>query len=328
MSGLTANFLDNRRMHNRYKNFAFAGIIMLVIAGSAVAGYFLYQKYEKPAEIAAGSAQANSGNLPREWLVKYFGTDNENDARIGGPDGDPDEDILTNEQEFFFGTNPTNPDSDSDGQYDGAEVAVNLNPLGEGQLYSTEIAGSLVSNYLDSQNLQEFKKENIEKQILGILNPPDIDSLEIELPNPSSLKISQENSPAVAENYINSLKEAGGDLVTNEDVLVSALDDPSNSANPISLEEIYQIINRTREVAVPSDFLKFHQLHIAGLFAAANIFEIQKTINPLVDMEQEKTKIQEQYRNVSIIQKIDQLLREESSALEVKYKPQIEQYAQ
>jgi hypothetical protein len=46
-----------------------------------------------------------------------------------GAAGDPDNDGLTNQQEWTAGTNPTNPDSDGDGLPDGWEVQYGLDPL-------------------------------------------------------------------------------------------------------------------------------------------------------------------------------------------------------
>lgn len=47
---------------------------------------------------------------------------------------DPDFDQLKNVEEFRFGTNPQNPDTDADGFRDGAEVQQGYNPNGEGRL--------------------------------------------------------------------------------------------------------------------------------------------------------------------------------------------------
>lgn len=322
---LTNDFLENRAKHNRYKAFAYAGIILFVIAGSAAGGYFLYQKYQKPGDSASASAQANSGKLPHEWLVKYFGTDDENNARVGGPDGDPDEDILTNEQEFFFGTDPIDPDSDADGQYDGAEVAFNSNPLGEGELYSTDAVKKLVSQYLESQDLQEFKKENIEQQVLGILNPPDPANVQIVLPDEKTLKVIDDNSTTAVEKYLEKANAAVQDLGISEEEIVNSFDNPLAS-NQQLVAVVYETVNKLRNIPVPRAMAYFHQLHIAGLFASANVLEIQKTVDPNADPQQQKDKYQEQYYQVAVMQKIEQELKKEIETLRGEYPELIQKF--
>jgi Concanavalin A-like lectin/glucanases superfamily/Bacterial TSP3 repeat len=59
--------------------------------------------------------------VPGSWLEQYFGTNylaNTNAA----PNADPDGDGLSNVQEYLYGTDPTNFDSDYDGRTDGQEV--------------------------------------------------------------------------------------------------------------------------------------------------------------------------------------------------------------
>ncbi|MEX1997360.1 MAG: hypothetical protein WEA04_01655 [Candidatus Andersenbacteria bacterium] len=48
--------------------------------------------------------------------------------QIVNPNGDDDNDGLTNAQEVVWGTDPRNPDTDGDGYTDGEEVAANHNP--------------------------------------------------------------------------------------------------------------------------------------------------------------------------------------------------------
>lgn len=58
-----------------------------------------------------------------EWRVQYF-TTTDCDATQCGDAEDPDQDGLSNLKEFQLGTNPTSPDSDTDGLVDGDEVQV------------------------------------------------------------------------------------------------------------------------------------------------------------------------------------------------------------
>jgi hypothetical protein len=47
----------------------------------------------------------------------------------GGPDGDEDDDELSNGDEMVYGTNPVVADTDGDGWVDGIEVAERSDPL-------------------------------------------------------------------------------------------------------------------------------------------------------------------------------------------------------
>ncbi len=61
------------------------------------------------------------------WRIRYFGSvlcDGE-----GAPDADPDNDGLTNLEEYKYGTDPKNPDTDYDGWTDKEEVDAGTNPL-------------------------------------------------------------------------------------------------------------------------------------------------------------------------------------------------------
>jgi parallel beta-helix repeat protein len=62
--------------------------------------------------------------LPDGWEERYGLNLEENDA-----EEDPDEDGLTNYEEYMLGTQPNNEDSDFDGVSDGEEVALGRNPL-------------------------------------------------------------------------------------------------------------------------------------------------------------------------------------------------------
>src|SRR6185312_14772817 len=63
--------------------------------------------------------------IPDDWKIAH-GFDI-NDATVAGQD--PDNDGLTNAQEFQIGTDPRNPDTDGDGVTDGEEVRRSTNPL-------------------------------------------------------------------------------------------------------------------------------------------------------------------------------------------------------
>ncbi len=63
---------------------------------------------------------ANNNNLPDGWEVIYNVTE---------PDDDDDDDMLTNLNEYIYGTDPKEPDTDGDGFLDGEEVSAGSDPL-------------------------------------------------------------------------------------------------------------------------------------------------------------------------------------------------------
>ena len=68
--------------------------------------------------------------LPDEWETKYgLNSDDSSDANK-----DKDKDELSNFEEYSYGTDPTNPDTDGDGYKDGTEVEAGYNPNGPGKL--------------------------------------------------------------------------------------------------------------------------------------------------------------------------------------------------
>ncbi len=67
--------------------------------------------------------------IPRSWILEHFGSMNGFD-----PDGDADNDGLTNRREYELGTDPNNPDTDGDGLPDGWEVENGLDPLDDGSI--------------------------------------------------------------------------------------------------------------------------------------------------------------------------------------------------
>ena len=104
----------------------------------------------------------NDGDgLPDWWEVQYFG------LNLGySGSGDPDNDELTNLQEYQQGTNPQDSDSDNDGMPDGWEVQNGLNPLSNDSSNNPDNDGLT--------NLQEYQRGT---------NPQDSDSDDDSMPD-------------------------------------------------------------------------------------------------------------------------------------------------
>lgn len=92
----------------------------------------------------AETADGDDDYLPDAWESQY-GLDIQDNGRIDlarqGERGDYDGDGLSNRDEYLLGTDPTNSDTDGDGESDGAEV----NALGSNALVANAITDTFLS---------------------------------------------------------------------------------------------------------------------------------------------------------------------------------------
>jgi hypothetical protein len=72
--------------------------------------------------------RSRTGDDDADGIPNSFEADNDLDPFANDAALDPDNDGLTNLQEFTAGTNPRDPDTDADGLKDGAEIAAGTNP--------------------------------------------------------------------------------------------------------------------------------------------------------------------------------------------------------
>jgi LPXTG-site transpeptidase (sortase) family protein len=74
-----------------------------------------------------GVIDANKNTIPDKWEMEMIG------QLVDGED-DHDDDAMTNAEEFIFGTDPKDPDTDKDGYDDGQEVTNGYDPLAPGDI--------------------------------------------------------------------------------------------------------------------------------------------------------------------------------------------------
>jgi hypothetical protein len=82
-------------------------------------------------DASQAAIDGDGDGLPDYWENGY-GMDPSSGVGDNGAGGDPDQDGLTNQQEFQRGTDPLNADTDQDGAVDGLEVRVHADPLDPG----------------------------------------------------------------------------------------------------------------------------------------------------------------------------------------------------
>jgi PKD repeat protein len=98
---------------------------------------------------------SDGDGLPDEWELAN-GLDPFDNSDDHGGQGDPDNDILTNMEEFWYGTKPLNPDTDDDYLIDGWEVKIHgTDPLNPDSDYDSYYDGEEVTYEFDPLNNQD-----------------------------------------------------------------------------------------------------------------------------------------------------------------------------
>lgn len=106
--------------------------VSILLLGGIGAGVWLFLQSQKTDEVANNEpivaqpeTTANPDvTTPGDWLARFFGSETCTNKNQCGDSADIDRDGLTNKEEYDGGTDPNNPDSDSDGIADGDEYHI------------------------------------------------------------------------------------------------------------------------------------------------------------------------------------------------------------
>lgn len=272
MGSLTSDLLDRRRFFDRTRKFLLPAVIFFVAGGSLAAAFYFSGKKDA-AQPSGQVAGAETQVLPPQWLLKYFGTAAENDPKVGGALGDPDEDLLTNHKEYLFGTNPTVADTDGDGTLDSFEVAFGQNPNGPGELSFVDSDQERVREFLaTSQEYQEFSEENILEKFQDFFQPDR--AIIMDFPADVELLVINQNDVSAFEKYFNETEAILAADQAELERVTDGLFAMSDSELDFYVQKLHTTIDLLEKTPVPSELLNIHRLKIAGSRAGLRMFEL------------------------------------------------------
>jgi hypothetical protein len=240
---------------NRIKASAVVFSVLVAVGGIISLGMFLFNRSEEIA--ATGEVDAAlTGQIPGWWFQENFGA-SVCEAEKCKPESDPDNDKLTNYQEYYYKSNPNNADTNNNGNSDGQDVAFGFVPDKPGKV-TFEDAGSDDSIVGESLLFNDEIKNVI--QSMGDLSKvvlPEVDY--------SELKISQNNTTDGFITYMTQM-DAVSKKYHNPQAL-QGLDRQIKDQNQDALDQLdlvsKQVSEEYRQIEVPSDALELHKHQIA-----------------------------------------------------------------
>jgi hypothetical protein len=228
-------------------------VLFFAIVGVGGAVYWIKHpvRHEQAATVAY-----EDNDIPGWWMQQYFHKSlcSEDICKAAA---DPDHDGLTNDQEYYYHSDPLNANTAKDSLNDGEMVAAGYDPsqpgrvkfddvlseeniLGEGILYNTEL-----------------------KQMIA--DQEDLSKVAIPLPDQSQLNVSYTTNPEDYKAYIEKIN-ALSEKYFPQSESANFADTIKNGTGPGVQDMIarsQELARELRATSVPIKFLSFHQYSIA-----------------------------------------------------------------
>lgn len=242
------------------KNLSLALLVFVLATGTFVG---IRQKMNKP-NVSSAVTGVSDSETPGWWLQKYFG------ASVCSADNckqesDPDNDKLSNAQEYFYHSDPLNEDTNKNGLKDGADVANNYDPSRPGKVTFDEVSSEdsiLFEGLVFNQDIKKIVEES-----------QDISKVSLPLPLDSDLKISAEDSPEVFQKYFEDLGTAIDKYFSKSNM--ENMKNTLKSGDTDQIESVKiksaRLVDELKEISVPARLLTFHRYNITFYYLLGEV---------------------------------------------------------
>lgn len=256
------------------------GLVILILVSG---GILLFKHDQNRSATVVKSPDVLAADMPGWWYKQYFNS-SVCEAASCKPESDPDNDKLTNAQEFYYRSNPVMADTNSNGKNDGQDVALGIDPSKPGDM-TFEEAGSEDEIFGESM----VYADTIKSEFAKTMNPNNVP---IKLADDSQVKIIDNNSNEAKIDYlvaINATVTKYFDSGTAEYVknVVSSQDPDGIADIQMRSGKIYQDL---RKIEVPSSVVSLHKyllryFELLGQVVRAPSMEaIQNTYDPTANL--------------------------------------------
>ncbi|MBI2356214.1 MAG: hypothetical protein HYV13_03365 [Candidatus Doudnabacteria bacterium] len=246
-------FVTKQAWYFRRRHLTIASITVAVLILGVTIGFSLLRQNS---ELKLSIPAAQASEIPSWWYEQYFGAgvcvrDN------CKPEADPDRDKLTNAQEFYYHTEPFNPDTNNNGLTDGEDVANNFDPSRPGKMTFEEVMHE-DNIFGESLLLAEDVKDIIQES-------SDINKVNVPLVPEELLKITDEQTPEIYETYGSDLRSTINRYFAEEDLesLVAILEHGSSSEFSEIKYKAGKLVIDLKKITIPREMLNLHRQIIA-----------------------------------------------------------------
>jgi hypothetical protein len=248
-SKITFTLPENLRPYKRYAKPAFISVVAVVFVIGSV--WVMYHKQNKKPALTLEPPKALASDLPGWWYEEYFGS-SICDKEYCITDKDPDNDKLTNGQEYFYKTNPLVADTNGNGKSDGEDVANNIDPSKEKEMTFEQSAS-------DEEILGESLvfQEDVISEINNTIDPNRV--VLKEIPD-SSIRI-VEDSESALKKYIDDAQR-----VMNNHIVFFTAEGVEEAIKTNDVEEINRLKEESKgthaeliQIEVPKTYVQLHK---------------------------------------------------------------------
>ncbi len=259
------NFLNKKEALTQKKRwFLYAILLLIFVSGGSIV---VYNKFKNKKVEQSQVASGETSTFPGWWLKDNFKVsvcEQDNCQE----NSDPDKDGLTNKQEYYYHSNPINPDTNGNGMNDGEMVAAGFDPSRQGKV-------SLDHELTDEEIFDESLvfDEDVNKIINEMVDPTKVTLPEV---NPTEIKISYVNSKETIIEYLEENNKVIERYFSSdpEALIISALKDNNygraeqlKSASALALMDL-------KKITVPSAAALLHQYYIAMLKVLPSVLTV------------------------------------------------------
>lgn len=236
--------------------------VMIFVLGG---GLLAYNKIFKITKVSQ-TIEAPTSEIPGWWYQKYFGLSvcEKDNCR---PEADPDQDKLTNAQEYFYHTDPLKAHTVGDELNDGELVARGFDPSRTGRLTFEEVTSE---DYILGESL--LFDTDIKKLVAEDLN---LSNVRIPLVNDDELQIIKEESEEVYKNYIEQMQETINKHFPAQriDSVVAIMQSGDDSDIEEIRSKILALTLDLKKIPVPEKLIMYHKYTITLTFLISAVID-------------------------------------------------------